>query len=198
MTVDGRAPGETIWQVGAAATASRSRICAGCRSRATAPTAIAAPAWSRSRASACWPPRASASPTPGMKVHDRQRARQGVAQAGLRAAGRPTSPSAPRRTTRTRGSGTGPTGSRSSDSRFPQRARAGARPQPSGDGGASRRLHPVQALRARLPRGAGQRRDRHGLPRPRREDRVRPRRPDGRSRPASPAASACRPARPAR
>ena len=44
----------------------------------------------------------------------------------------------------------------------------------------SRRLHPVQPVRARLPRGAGQRRDRHGLSRPRREDRVRLRRSDGR------------------
>ena len=58
-------------------------------------------------------------------------------------------------------------------------ASAGARPQPPGDGGQSRRLHPVQSLRPRLPRSAGQRRDRHGRPRPRREDRVRFRRPDG-------------------
>ena len=57
---------------------------------------------------------------------------------------------------------------------------AGARPQPSGDGGQSRRLHPVQSLRPRLPRGAGQRRDRHGRARLTREDRVRLRRSDGR------------------
>ena len=55
-----------------------------------------------------------------------------------------------------------------------------ARPQPCGDGGQPRRLHPVQSLRPRLPRSAGQRRDRHGRPRPSREDRVRLRRPDGR------------------
>jgi hypothetical protein len=55
-----------------------------------------------------------------------------------------------------------------------------ARPQPSGDGGQSRRLHPMQSLRPRLPRSAGQRRDRHGRPRPRRKDRVRLRRSDGR------------------
>ena len=60
----------------------------------------------------------------------------------------------------------------------PQFARAG--PQPPGDGGQSRRLHPVQSLRPRLPRSAGQRRDRHGRPRPRRKDRVRLRRSDGR------------------
>jgi hypothetical protein len=37
------------------------RICAGATSRATAPTATAAPAWSRSRASGRWRPPASAS-----------------------------------------------------------------------------------------------------------------------------------------
>ena len=63
---------------------------------------------------------------------------------------------------------------------LPEARSAGARPQPSGDGGQSRRLHPVQSVRPRLPRGAGQRRDRHGRPRPPREDRVRLRRPDGR------------------
>src|SRR3981189_549972 len=56
---------------------------------------------------------------------------------------------------------------------------AGARPQPSGDGGAARCLHPLQSVRARLPRGPGQRRDRHGRARPRRKDRVRFRRSDG-------------------
>ena len=108
-----------------------------------------------------------------------------------------TSPSAPRRTTRIRASGNGPTRLEVSDSRFPQRAPPARRPQPSGDGGAARRLHPVQSVRAGLPRGAGQRRDRHGRARPWREDRVRFRRSDGRRRPASPAASASRPARPA-
>ena len=44
----------------------------------------------------------------------------------------------------------------------------------------SRRLHPVQPLRARLPRRAGQRRHRLRLPRRPLEDRVRPRRSDGR------------------
>ena len=57
---------------------------------------------------------------------------------------------------------------------------AAAGPQPRRDGGQSRRLHPVQSLRPRLPRGPGQRRDRHGRPRPSREDRVRLRRSDGR------------------
>ena len=55
----------------------------------------------------------------------------------------------------------------------------GARPQPHRDGGQSRRLHPVQPVRPRLPRSAGQRRHRHGRPRLHREDRVRLRRSDG-------------------
>ena len=37
-----------------------------------------------------------------------------------------------------------------------------ARRQPRGDAGQPRRLHPLQPLRPRLPRGAGERRDRHG------------------------------------
>ena len=41
-------------------------------------------------------------------------------------------------------------------SRFGKRARARRRSQPSGHGGQSRRLHPVQSLRPRLPRSAGQ------------------------------------------
>src|SRR6185436_18240785 len=43
----------------------------------------------------------------------------------------------------------------------------------------SRRLHPVHAVRARVPRGAGQRRHRLCVPRRALEVRVRPRRPDG-------------------
>ena len=67
--------------------------------------------------------------------------------------------------------------------RFPKRDAdqgAAARSQPRGDGGQSRRLHPLQSLRPRLPRGAGQRRHRHGRPRPSRTDRVRLQRSDGR------------------
>ena len=51
-----------------AGSASSCRICATRRSPATGPTAIAASAWSRSRASACWRQAASAIPSPGMKV----------------------------------------------------------------------------------------------------------------------------------
>jgi formate dehydrogenase major subunit len=49
-----------------------------------------------------------------------------------------------------------------------------------GHAGQPRCLHPVRAVRARLPRGAGQRRDRHGLPQCRRQAGLRLRRPDGR------------------
>ena len=50
------------------ATASSSRICAIRPSPATARTAIAASAWWRSRASACWRASCIRTPTPGMKV----------------------------------------------------------------------------------------------------------------------------------
>ena len=39
---------------------------------------------------------------------------------------------------------------------LPRRRTLAGRCQPSGDAGQSRRLHPVRAVRARLPRGAGQ------------------------------------------
>ena len=45
---------------------------------------------------------------------------------------------------------------------LPGRRAPSLRHQPSGHGGQPRRLHPLQPLRARLPRGAGQRRHRHG------------------------------------
>ena len=57
---------------------------------------------------------------------------------------------------------------------------AGSRSQPHGDGGQSRRLHPLHALRARVPGSAGQRRDRHGGPGRAQQDRLRLRRPHGR------------------
>ena len=53
--------GETIFRA-AGRLASTCRICATHRSPATGPMAIAASAWSRSRASACWPQAAFAIP----------------------------------------------------------------------------------------------------------------------------------------
>ena len=82
-TVVGRAD-ETDHRDGAQATASRSRTSA--TSAGCAPTATAAPAWSRSRASACSRPRAAAIPKDGHGGHDRQRARADVAEDGARAA----------------------------------------------------------------------------------------------------------------
>ena len=64
-------------------------------------------------------------------------------------------------------------------SRFPAAERWAARSEPRRHARQSRRLHPMRALRARLPRGAGQRCDRHGLPERGRQDRVRLRRSDG-------------------
>ena len=62
----------------------------------------------------------------------------------------------------------------------------------------SRRLHQLRAVRARLPRGAGQRRDRHGLSAATAPRSCSTSMRAWASRPASPAASACRCARPAR
>ena len=62
-----------------------------------------------------------------------------------------------------------------------RRARAaGAGPLAPCDGSQPRRLHPVHALRTRLPRSAGQRRDRLRVSWRTLADRVRPQRPDGR------------------
>ena len=62
----------------------------------------------------------------------------------------------------------------------------------------SRRLHRLRRVRARLPRGAGQRRHRHGRCAAATQFRCSTSTTRWGSRPASPAASACRPARPAR
>ena len=138
-------------------------------------------------------------PAPGMVVQTATRARRDARADGLRAAaGRPAGArDGPR--PRTRSSGAGPTRIGVAASRFPPRRRAPAPDrQPPGDGVHLDACIDCDALRPRLPRGPGQRRHRHGRPRPRREGRLRLRRPDGRVAPASPAANASRPARPAR
>ncbi len=117
-------------------------------------------------------------PTAGMKVQTRQRPRQILAQDGVRTAGR--RPAGARG--RARPEFVAVAMGRQARCRrqpLPAAPRAGAGPQPCRDGGAARRLHPVQSVRPRLPRGAGQRCDRHGGARPSRKDRVRFRRPDG-------------------
>ena len=72
-----------------------------------------------------------------------------------------------------------------------------ARPQPSGHGGQSRRLHSLRAVVRTCAEVPGQRCDRHGRPWRPREDRIRLRRPDGRLHLRC-LGNACRPARPAR
>ncbi len=72
FTLDGREvtarPGETIWEVARREGTTHPASLPQARGRATAPTATAAPAWSRSRASARSSPPASAHPTEGMEV----------------------------------------------------------------------------------------------------------------------------------
>ena len=137
-------------------------------------------------------------PAVGMKVQDRDGARDQGAGHGDGAAGR--RPAGARNVARSdvRTSGAGRNASASPKAASRPRERWAARSEPSGDAGQPRCLHPVQSVRPRLPRGAGERRDRHGVSQRECQDRVRFRRPDGRSPPASPAANACRPARPAR
>ena len=119
-------------------------------------------------------------PTPGMKVKTQtERAKTRAPDGGRAAADRPAAQRCRARSGIREFWQTADRQNVDGEPVCPPRA-AGARPQPSGDGGQSRRLHPVQSLRPRLPRSAGQRRHRHGRPRPRREDRVRLRRSDGR------------------
>ena len=181
FTLDGNeveaAPGETIWQVANRHGVEIPHLCwlpkPGYRADGNCRACMVEIEGERVLAASC-----IRRPTPDMKVHSASERAKASRKLVFELLTR-TSPSAPRRTSRIRASGCGPTGSRSTDSRFPQPQRPGARPQPSGDGGAARRLHPMHSVRARLPRGAGQRRDRHGRARPSRKDRVRFRRPDG-------------------
>ncbi len=140
--------------------------------------ATAAAAWSRSTASACSLPSCCRAPSAGMKVQSAQPARAGIAEAGARAAavghaaagaapiaGRPADFGELDRWAAARGVGV---------PRFPRRAQPRRMLIASGARGQPRCLHPVHPLRAGLPRRAGQRRDRSGLPRRTRADRLRP------------------------
>ncbi len=179
------------------AKASTSRIFAIRPSPAIAPTAIVAPAWSRSRASGCWRQAASASPRNGMKVnasnHRAKTARDMVFE--LLVSDQPQARDLARSDLQILELGR-QDGDR--DRPLPGAREGRARPQPSGHGGQSRRLHPLQSLRARLPRSAGQRRDRHGRPRPSTKRSCSISTIRWATRLASPAANACRPVRPAR
>ena len=182
FTLDGReveAPdGETIFRA-ARRSASSCRICAIRRSPAIGPTAIVASAWSRSKASGCWRQAASARP-PRNEGQDANRSRQNGAAHGRSSFWSPTSRRTRSRMIRIPNSGRSADAPCACREPVPAPRSTGTRPQPSGNGGQSRRLHPVQFVRARLPRSPGQRRDRHGGSRLHREDRVRLRRSDGR------------------
>ena len=135
------------------------------RARATARTAIAAPAWWRSRANACSPPPASARRARAWWCAPRPTRAEAHAADGVRtAAGRPARGRGARCLRRLRALGARGSASTRSPLRAGGRA-AGARSLASRDGGAARRLHPVRPVRARLPRGAAQRRHRHGAAR---------------------------------
>ena len=188
------APTRPIIEAAQRRTASRSRTCA--TRTACAPDGNCRACVVEIEGERVLAPSCCRSPDAGHGGHDRQRAR---ARSRRRWCSSCCCPTCPRRATRAHNE----VDDWAAQARRRQAALRGARaaeagPVASGDRGQPRRLHPVHALRARLPRGAGQRRHRLRLPRRAREDRVRPGRPDGRVAPASPAASACRPARPAR
>ena len=164
-----------------ARTARRSRICAGIPHPAIAPTATAAPAWSRSRASACWPPPASARPRAGMKVKTAsERAKKSREMVFELLARRPAARARTSHDPKSKfwnwidAMGVQPT-----SALRPRRA-ARRRQHPHRDLRQSRRLHQLRPVRARLPRGADERRDRHGLSRRRLQGRVRLRQGHGR------------------
>ena len=141
-------------------------------------SATAAPAWSRSTASACWRRRAAARPSAGMEVSTNS---ERAAASRRRWCSNCCWPTCPRpRTRATTKSTTGPRKLGVGKPRFARARAAGAGPVAPGHRRQPGRLHPVHALPARLPRRAGQRRHRPGLPRRAREDRVRHGRPDGR------------------
>ena len=171
-------PGETIWQVANRQGIEIPHLCwlpkPGYRADGNCRACMVEIEGERVLAASC-----IRQPTPGMKVQTASERATLFAQDGVRTAGRRPARRARRRTTRTRR--LWQWADRLGVERQPLSAArgAGARPQPSGDGGAARRLHPVQSVRARLPRGPGQRRDRHGGARPSRKDRVRLRRSDG-------------------
>ncbi len=117
-------------------------------------------------------------PTAGMEVHDRQRACRASRRRWCSSCCCPTCPR--REYTRHNEVDEWAAKLRCRQAALRAARAAGARPVAPGHRGQPRRLHPVHALPARLPRRAGQRRDRPGVPRRAREDRVRHGRPDGR------------------
>ena len=155
--------------------ASRSRTFAtrrGCGRMATA-----APAWSRSRASVCSPRRAAAIPPTAWRSRPTAHGPSTSQKMVLELLLSDVPETVLHARFRARSLGEAALG-RQAPFRSP--ASAGPGRLAPGDCGEPRRLHPVRPLRARLPRRTGQRRHRLRLPRPGLEDRVRPRRSDGR------------------
>ena len=116
-------------------------------------------------------------PAQGHGGHDRQRARRALAEDGARAAALRHPGGAAYARLGARPLGEGAQGRQAALRAAPPAGRRSLAPRHRGQ---SRFLHPVHALPARLPRGAGERRDRLRVPRRALEDRVRSRRPDGR------------------
>ena len=104
-------------------------------------------------------------PSVGMKVKIGERARGRGAEDGDGAAGRRSAGARDLARSRFEILALGRQG-RGHRKPLPRRRALAWRRQPSGDARQSRRLHPVRPVRARLPRGPGQRRDRHGLSQP--------------------------------
>ena len=116
----------------------------------------------------------------GMKVKTATRAGQEIARDGVRAAaGRPArARDQPRSAVQVLELGR--RHGRHAHAPLPQRRPARRRRHAFGHRRQPRRLHQLRPVRARLPRGAGQRRDRHGLSRPRLQGGVRLRQGHGR------------------
>ena len=141
-----------------------------------------------------------AGPTPGMEVKTATRARQNLAQDRVRAARRRPARARESRTTRTRAFWNWADRVAVDDSRFPAVRRLVGHDDLSHPAMAVHLDACIQCTRCVRACREEQVNDVIGMASrgPSREDRLRLRRPDGRHRPASPAASACRPARPAR
>ena len=184
FTLDGReveaAPGETIWTVARREGVEIPHLChrpePGYRPDGNCRACLVEIEGERVLAASCIrAPRdghGGAAPRPSARA---ARAPDGVRAAAGRPAGRR------RRATRPAASRAGR--GRLGVDRLPLRAggrAARARPLASRHGGAARCLHPVRPLRARLPRGAAQRRHRPGPARHGRDGLLRPARPDGR------------------
>ena len=170
-----------------------------CRTSATRKaivrTAIAGHAWCEIKGERVLAPSCCRVPAAGNGGQDRQRARQASQKMVLELLLSDMPGAAVHPSVRARSAGRRSLVASRASLRVQQ---AAGRPLACRDRGESRFMHSVHALRARLPRGADERRHRLRVSRRALEDRVRSRRSDGRRAPASPAANVCRRVRPAR